>query len=409
MSVNVRALQVFMIAFALVGSSLLTYNDSPTEPKYALITLSFIVVLLAPMLNNDIPRIATFKKNIWGQLFFFMPVAMLLVWFYGLLVAVLNGNEILFALRNFTGMLFYFFLYSLLIAQPSIKNIFNIIFLALLVQLAYAVYYSYPFFSGDVVFNLAISISENKTAYSVGFSIFFPFVTLLLYYYVSNDSIRKNLDFVSIKFHYFFIFIAVVLFSIIPNLSKGFFIALVFSLFFPVLYTFYSSLARHKSVVGGLGFFMQFSLIFLAIFVMIVFWEPLIFTFSNSETSNAERATQFGFIVEDLVFWGKGLGALVDGYDRNHYGLELTYLSIVHKFGILGILIVCYFFITFFCIFINLLKGRQVFVSFFAFGLMLYTVPAAGNPLLFDPLMIMLHCFAVYMLLKPDGKFSKVF
>lgn len=402
MLISVKAFNLFMVGLSLVLTSLLTYNDSPTEPSYAVIMLSVLGVVFISLVHRGNVELCYKSNSVRHQLFIFLPIVMIFVWIYGFFMAVLNGNDLSAAIRNFAGMFFYLFLYVLLIVRPSKSQVLSIFFIAFFIQIIYAIYYSRPFFDGTLVFDSSISISENKAAYSVGFSIFLPFVSFLLFYFISTASIRSGLEFYKVGFFTMFVLLGSVVFSIIPNLSKGFFLALFIAVFIPFLYCSFLTFIRAKWSFSFFGSVILILMLCALSFTLFSFWEQIAFTFSNAEQSNAERSNQFALLVQDLSFFGKGLGALVEGYHRSHYGLELTYLSLIHKFGVFGFLIIFYFLLTFYFIFVDLTKRKKIFESFFCFGLMLYTIPAAGNPLLFSPLMILFHCFAIYFLLVDD-------
>ena len=132
------------------------------------------------------------------------------------------------------------------------------------------------------------------------------------------------------------------------------------------------------------------------------FSDELLFKYSSDETGNSVRAEQAKFLIQEINFWGKGLGSVLNsGYYRNEfqpYGFELTFLNILHKFGFLGICIWIAYLICIITPIRSIFSKTTCYYSWFAVGGLLFIVPGYGNPLLFHPTIVVLHCVVMYLI-----------
>jgi hypothetical protein len=100
--------------------------------------------------------------------------------------------------------------------------------------------------------------------------------------------------------------------------------------------------------------------------------------------------------------------SLHSGYKRDDmgYSFELNFENLIHKIGIFSIFIFGGYILTLVNIIKCYLKRKDL--TFFALniGLMLYLIPAYGNPILFSPTVVIIHCLVLYMtklrLLNPN-------
>ncbi|MES2558823.1 MAG: hypothetical protein V4590_03730 [Bacteroidota bacterium] len=124
--------------------------------------------------------------------------------------------------------------------------------------------------------------------------------------------------------------------------------------------------------------------------------------FDKNDVANLDRYEQLGYLLNDLKFFGNGLGAEIMNFTRSDdkpYGFELVYFNIIHKFGVFALLIIfSYFYTIYKCakMFFNPLIDKRIAAA--ALGCMGYLFPSFGNPLLFSPQSVILHCVALYFI-----------
>lgn len=126
---------------------------------------------------------------------------------------------------------------------------------------------------------------------------------------------------------------------------------------------------------------------------------------SGQMQANAIRYEQMNYLIDDLTFLGKGLGAgLSTGYERDGmgYGFELVYLNLIHKVGIFSILIFYSYCLTLYRAIKNLYRGYNMRYSATALGAMCFLFPSVGNSYLLSPVAVVLHCVALYLLRETD-------
>ena len=114
-------------------------------------------------------------------------------------------------------------------------------------------------------------------------------------------------------------------------------------------------------------------------------WPSVSGIFSSAGDSNSIRYEQFHYLIEDLDFFGRGLGATIPGYARSEdqpYGFELTYVNLIHKFGFFGVLLGIFYFYIFFEFARNLRKRHTAIISAYGLGMIAFIFPSIGNPML---------------------------
>jgi hypothetical protein len=70
-------------------------------------------------------------------------------------------------------------------------------------------------------------------------------------------------------------------------------------------------------------------------------FETFLKLYSSEIAGNVTRSVQLEYIIADLNLFGRGLGSSVTGYNvgGRTYGLELSYLNLIHKLGVFAIFI----------------------------------------------------------------------
>lgn len=331
-------------------------------------------------------------------------------WFIGAWVGIVNNVIPSFVFRNFFGLLVYLIFPVILIVSPSVKSLINVIFLSGVVQMFYGFEKSYGFIINPAAFYTELSFSGMRSFYNTGFIVIFPlFIVgvvrhLLPIHYFSNgiNNSNNNSRVVSILSNSLIFTLLALIALVVPAMSKGYILstAMLFLsvVFCSIMYSLRSG-RIHKNVL--------ILLIFLVVLLYLLpnsFFDTIIHTYSLEEKSNAIKSEEYRYLVAELSFFGNGLGSsLISGYvvSTESYGFELTYVNIVHKLGVFSIFLFLSYVETLIVASIRIVKRMYVFESFFVIGLMGYLVVGAGNPILLSPSAVVLHCIAMYILVKP--------
>ncbi|MPL78173.1 hypothetical protein SDC9_24037 [bioreactor metagenome] len=328
----------------------------------------------------------------------------LLVWFYGFLIGVFN-NKINYVVANFAGMVLYLLYFVFSSFNVSKKDIIKILILISIINvLGTLIYWIYQFINLNNILNYSMSTGQIRLYYFLNMSTYYiiliyTFSIMIMPNKYNNESYRNIFNIFNQK-KYSVLFFLLALIAILLSASKGFvlgFIILISLSFLMINKSYFFKRVINKKII--------YAFVFLLIslpFLFIVSYEKL-FTmiFSSEDLGNQVRFAQFYVLYNDLTFFGKGLGAEVaNNFDGNTYGFELSFLNIFHKFGIMAILIIIGYLMTFYYIFKRFKKNKLS--SLIALSCMGYLFPSIGNPILFAPTNVMLHVCALLILDKKD-------
>lgn len=391
---------------------LLSDRDTPTEIAYVIIIMMVITmcfVSLALKLDSiyciEFPFFikGTVIQKISYIVLFYSWIGIILSWLAGVIVGVLNDVPIIYVFRNFFGLNLYLLLPILYLVKPKIYSLIKFIIFAGVFQSCYALYYTYGKIINPQSFLVSNSLSEARSVYSASFAVFYPLFALAFSKYLFGKRIyalNRSITLISLDSIYF-CGLSIVVYAIlivIPAMSKGYILGLVM-LVFTIMILSTVVVQKHKVSIPLIQSVLMISILLALIYYNI--YDIIVYTFNPFEGSNQVRSTQYDYLVDEFSLYGAGLGAkLKSGYDRSSvgYGFELTYINIMHKLGIYSIFIFSTYLFTIILSIYNIIKKIFVFESVFAFGLMFFMVPGAGNPLLLAPIPVILHVISIYVL-----------
>lgn len=399
----------FYLLIILSGS--FNIRELGTETPYFILLLaisySFFILLFSKKSNvNKLEKISEVDKKLnrtpWLTAYFkYCWISLIFVWSYGVLVGLLNSNPIEHVFRNFFGLVFYIAVFSLVYLKPKFTEMVNVIFFIFIIQLIIGTHMSFGKIISLWDFNNINSMSDFRSGYSGAFTVGFIFLSVSLFYltYKKEYLDRYNFKYLNSNFKALLLFLFSSFLIIIPSFSKGFILSFsIYTLFFfiIIIFSIFFNLKIHTK-----------SFIYLCSFIVISFClfhflgDVLIYSFSSEEESNSARNVQFGFLINELTFFGSGLGAsLKSGFNSGGsggYGFELTYISLIHKFGVLSIIIFYSYLSIIGYAILNIIKKKYLMESFFCLGLMGFLVPGAGNPILISPITVLFHSIALYI------------
>jgi len=328
----------------------------------------------------------------------------LLVWLYGFLLGLFN-NKIDYVIANFAGMVLYLLYFVFSSFKFSKNDIIKILILTSIINvLGSIIYWIYQFINLDNIQNYAMTTGQVRLYYFLNMSTYY--ILLIYTFSLIIMPIKYKIEYYKNVFNIFnqkiysILFFLLALIAILLSASKGFvlgFIILMTLSFLMLNKIYIFKRITNKKII----YVFVFLLISLPILFMLNYEKLFTMIFSSEDLGNQVRFAQFYVLYNDLTFFGKGLGAEVsNNFDGNTYGFELSFVNIFHKFGIMGILLIIGYLMTFYYIFKRFKKNKLS--SLIALSCMGYLLPSIGNPILFAPTNVVLHVCALLILDKKD-------
>jgi len=379
MSLRYSGVVLFFILIILV-SNFIVLKDTSVSYAIALVLLAFVSFYWF------------MGGNLSGRLFWFdlIPSFFIVGWVYGVYLGFFRGNSPDYVVRNFAGMFLYIIYFIMVLSKLDVGRVVRVLFWAAIINAIY----SYVFTAWLLFFDGRSYLELLRMYYSPSLSVLGPFMALSLLFSVKNGS-----PIVGSKARSFSFFLFLLIPYAVLSFSKGYFASVLALVGLALCMVLFRLIRQRKITRAGLLF--SFVVILSATALSVNFWDELVFSFSIVESSNAVRSEQAPEIIKEFTLVGKGLGAVLSsGYSRNElaYGFELSYLSIIHKLGFVGVFI-CFTYVI--CLVIPLFHiffRKEDYYSWLAIGGMLFVVPSYGNPMIFSPVIVTLHCCAMYLM-----------
>ncbi|EKO3932943.1 hypothetical protein GAW91_003601 [Vibrio fluvialis] len=392
---------VSLVCLMVFSVLIFTLGLTDTTFQYIIILFSLPAIFIFGLIKEKTQSVS-FKLNQWIDI---LPALIFIVWLYGLILGLLNNNEPENVLRNFFGMSLYIVYYVFVIFSVSKKALFKTILLSSLINIFYSLIYFVSYWFLDGLSNQNIDYQGGMSAiyrsyYSIGLLIHLPLISLILLY-IFSDKKTCTLPFLKRRFTQITLLILLVFSLVGTTASKGFFLALVILGFLLSLILSLRTVFSIKSHSGAVLFLITLLISIPVIISSTDLGDSISYSFSSSESSNSVRNIQREKILDEISVFGSGLGAtLKSGYKRDDsgYGFEVTYENLFHKLGVLSLVVMFIFMLTCWMSSINIFKGKSLEYSVLSLGLMMYLIPSAGNPMLFSPIGVLMHCMAMYFL-----------
>ncbi|EKO3369869.1 hypothetical protein QMT37_003100 [Vibrio fluvialis] len=392
---------VSLVCLMVFSVLIFTLGLTDTKFQYIIILFSLPTIFIFGLIKEKTQSVS-FKLNQWIDI---LPALIFIVWLYGLILGLFNNNEPENVLRNFFGMSLYIVYYVFVIFSVSKKALFKTIFLSSVINIFYSLIYFISYWFLDGLSNQNIDYQGGMSAiyrsyYSIGLLIHLPLISLILLY-IFSDKKTCTLPFLKRRFTQITLLILLVFSLVVTTASKGFFLALVILGFLLSLILSLRAVFSIKSHSGAVLFLITLLISIPVIISSTDLGDSISYSFSSSESSNSVRNIQREKILDEISVFGSGLGAtLKSGYKRDDsgYGFEVTYENLFHKLGVLSLVVMFIFILTCWMSSINIFKGKNLEYSVLSLGLMMYLIPSAGNPMLFSPIGVLMHCMAMYFL-----------
>lgn len=339
----------------------------------------------------------------------FLILSMLCVWLYGIILGFLRKNNVNFIIANFAGMSLYITYYSFRLLNIKTVTIIKILKIAGFSVCLISFLRIFRFLFGLDYGLLNILISDDVGISSTGqFRIYFTtmctaygLMGISLYKVIFHRDITIPNKKPNICTSLLCLILTIITLAFL-SASKGFMLGVIVLLITIPLLCSQKSLKQYRinKKLFSLGLLL---IIFTTCLFISDYFNIILSMFDSEDIANADRYEQLSYIIKDLNLLGNGLGATVPGSIRNiekPYGFELTYLNIFHKFGIFAFIILYnYYYIIRKSIKLFRNNGTMGY-GVIAISCMGYLIPSIGNPLLFDPSMIILNCIVLYIISK---------
>lgn len=328
----------------------------------------------------------------------YIPLLMVVSWLYGAIVGMLSGVDLSLVFRNFFGMTLYCLYPVLAFWFRDRRKVLRFIWYC---ALASATLLTIGIVNSLYDINLGEGGSFDRTLAfeEIGLhsfrlhyasNSFFLLAGLLL---VATRS-REDSGLSRISSPIAWLLIAWFLGLYLSSLSKGFLLAL-FMLVAACMLTRKSGLMWIAILAAPLGVVLFMSVDWQS-------WSALLF--GDEFSGRSARSEQYDYLMSDLTPFGHGLGAALSNspYSRDTlgYGFELTYLNLIHKFGVFSLVIfgaLAYTVVAAFALLASRSPKRRL-TGAIGLTLMLYLVVSVGNPILFSPIGVVSHMLVILLM-----------
>ena len=337
-----------------------------------------------------------------------IPLLFIVTWIYGVIVGLLFENNLIFVFSNFAGMSLYALYFIFLKYSIDKDQLINRVLFAAFVSLT---------------INILVSVLLNLHLYDF----ISTYVAPVVGDHVGGERANGQVRMLNQSQLPIFMLLAALLFRVRSKaivglkyrlLSRGpvaIYLLIIFSLYVVIVMAISKGNMLAVLVVFSIFSlinqtptrFVMFSLFVFCIYFLLDYFNYtglISIIFSHKDDGNLIRYDQFNKIVADFSFFGRGLGAVIPDFARNAdypYGFELSYVNLIHKLGVFSLPLLAAYGYSFYCALSNLWryrKSEQGCCYAVALGGLCYLFPAIGNPILFGPGCVALHCIALYLM-----------
>lgn len=400
-----------MIKFNIIFIFIFLCFASTSTIQYPLFACFLAITILKITTSHKLrkPRILIFRCD-------YIPLVFLIAWIYGIVIGLIRSNQSDYVFANFAGMVMYLFYFFLIISNVSKAQVFKILYNAALFVLWLNLFiamtwltYGMEWYEDSI---LSLFFGEFRGGSSTGQMRLFNSNQIIIFVILSISlnrlfsrpaDLTSEVNFLGPKTR--MRAIAIIIFSLIALIgvggSKGYMLSIIVMFLIYYLFSFNTNrltFASIKRLILPILFFALLSLLLVQLGYSNIATE----IFSEEDEGNIGRYYQLIYFFDDLTFFGKGLGSVVQGFIASSdkpYGYELSYFNVIHKFGLFAApLFICYIY----CIYIAV-KGighkftNHSFYSAAGLGAIAYLGPSLGNPIIFNPQMVILHCLMIFL------------
>jgi len=404
-----------VLLFGLFLSLISVYGKELGDTPYFVLMIMSVLIIINRTVNAAFGWSLVLKTNfrhrghskidkLFSKTLILVLAGVVMSWGYGALLGVINLVPFEYVFRNYFGLLLYLLVPIIIMVSPNSKELIYTVMLAGLVQAAYGftsvitglLYDPYRFL-------IESNFYEARSLYSTGYVAIFPLFTLTFAMLILPKKSYLGFFNKTISTGKLTIVCLLSLCAlIVPSMSKGYMLAAILLAALLIAISLYYSIITRK--VNRRQLLIILFVLAFSSYLTIFHSDLIVYNFSSSEDSNFVRSEQYSYLIAELDWLGHGLGSsLASGYARDEtgYGMELSYLNLIHKLGVLSVFLFTSYFITIVVSVLRIIRGIALSESIFSIGLMGYLIVGAGNPVLISPTGVTLHSIAIYILLKP--------
>lgn len=327
------------------------------------------------------------------------PMILILIWIFGIWMGLFRQNPMSYIVRNFAGTVCYSFYYFLAFRRPIKKEI--------VAECLYAASILATMFTGIAFIlkqyqiniwpfsNVIYSQISNNLMSSVEAVCFILEAVCLWRIFGVKATWKKKVKNVILLLTASY---ALLFTNVMGGFKLGYIAVFGMVIFFAVFYN--PQYSKGKKIFGLLLFI---AMVVLVLTLDITGKNVIGQIFSPEDAGNSKRFFQIQLVLDRFKFWGNGLGAVFEytfwGREYSGYSVEVSYLNIIDKYGILSVPVLGVFVYTFICAFAGLRKrdeNPEIYIM--AIGACGYMFVAIGNPVLFSAYNVMLHSMILYLL-----------
>lgn len=323
--------------------------------------------------------VTTLRIPFSGRIPDVIPLSYLGVHVYGLIMGLLNQNDISFIIANFAGIVLYSQYYMLR------SNDCLLLLKRTIVTLSY--FYVFLTFVSWIDYHiLGIGVTRkipivNSYIWYPGIQYFSRDIVFCAYLYSLHSVVHRR------KWKLLHVLIiGLVWFETIyiMKLTGEMLAVMLITILYVVSYL---CKVFGKTVLTLLAITMIVASVFLASYV-----EHLVI--KSGDVGDMIRIEEIEYFLREITFFGKGLGARVEVWGTQ-YGSEMIYLNIFHKYGIVALVIIFGYMYSLYASVMLVSHSKGDPMDTVPLGCMAFLFPALGNPSLFAPISVLLHCVAL--------------
>ena len=331
------------------------------------------------------------NENYYNKLFKYFPFLLLITWFYGVFVGILNGNDNVFV--NNAGILFFASYYFIADNNLSVNQLKKII---LNLAIASSIYYLFNL-SSDILSQLQITNLGIRLGGYTFPGIFAATLLPILFHNILFK--RKNIIIIKNIYINYILLILVVLVSVILVASKGIYLSVLVTLSILFYYSF-------RQIKFTFWIFIFIITLLSSLVVNEIDFDKLVI-FSSKDVSNVARYNMLDAMWNELTFLGYGWGAkfqsiVLSSRDISGYSSELSYLNLIHKIGLFSSI----FFLFYGWLLVNIIrlvkskKNDIIGTGLISLGMVTYLFTSIGNPSLFSPPFVFMTAMVLHLINK---------
>lgn len=378
-----NVLLFMIVAIPFTGSSIV---------YYVLIGLAIIVLVLSK-------QKLSLNREHMNEKIMTIPICFIAVWAIGVFNGLVKGNAIGNVFHNFIGNICYLSFFALVMTSINQRErVFRLLLLASKVATLLLLIAAIEIQNGFLHFWPANNIDYNFQTFSVTSVVEVMTFALLTYsiydvFAEKNNSLINNLIWITLS----------VYIVLVKNERGGYLLAFLGVFAITICCIIYKYMGAGNKYYVTVMLITVISVIFTYEYLdkNSMLWA----IFDPNDFGNSIRYQQFNQVFKRFKLLGNGLGTeyryidTVLGKMKTGYLIEISYLDLFDKYGILALLLIYSYYSTYKMIISRTINaGLPSKYASFSIGMMSYLFIGVGNPVIFAAYNVLMHCLVLYFL-----------